>query len=91
MKVELDSFNYETKEDLKNAAGVDTSKLAKNVDLSRLKSEIDKLDNGKIETTPVDLSKQKDVVKNGVVKKTLYDELIKEVNAIQTTDTSNLV
>ena len=90
MKAELDSFNYETKEDLKNAAG-DTSKLAKNVDLSRLKSEIDKLDNGKIETTPVDLSKQKDVVKNGVVKKTLYDELIKEVNAIRTTDTSNLV
>ena len=29
--------------------------------------------------------------KNEVVKKTVYDELVKKVNAIQTTDTSNLV
>ena len=28
--------------------------------------------------------------KNEVVKKTVYDELVKKANAIQTTDTSNL-
>ena len=31
------------------------------------------------------------VVKNYVVKKPEYDKLVKNVNAIQTTDTSNLV
>ena len=46
---------------------------------------------GKLETNPVDLSKLSDVVKNEVVKKSEYNELIKKVNAIQTTDTSNLV
>ena len=42
-------------------------------------------------TTIVDLSKLSDVVKNEVVKKTIYAELVKEVNVIQNTDTSNLV
>ena len=42
---------------------------------------------GKLETTTVDLS---DVVKNEIVKKTVYDKLNKNVNAIQTTDTNNL-
>ena len=46
---------------------------------------------GKLETNPVDLSKLSDVVKNEVVKKSEYNELVKKVNAIQTTDTSNLV
>ena len=45
----------------------------------------------KLETTPVDLSKLTNVVKNDVVKKTEYNELVKKVNAIKTTDTSNLV
>ena len=34
MKVELDLSNYATKADLKNAAGFDTSKFAKKVDLA---------------------------------------------------------
>ena len=46
------------------------------------------MDNAKLETTPVDLSKLSDAVKNDVVKKTVYDELFKKVNA---TDTSKLV
>ena len=33
MKAELDMSNYARKADLKNAAGVNTSKLAKKVDL----------------------------------------------------------
>ena len=36
VKVELDLSNYETKADLKNAAGVDTLKFAKKVDLANL-------------------------------------------------------
>ena len=31
-----------------------------------------------------------DAVKNEFVKKTVYDELVKKVNVIQTTDISNL-
>ena len=31
-----------------------------------------------------------DAVKNKFVKKTVYDELVKKVNVIQTTDISNL-
>ena len=53
-----------------------------------MKSKVHELDNGKLETTPVDLSKLSDVVKNDVVKKTDYYEL---VNTIKTTGTSDLV
>ena len=88
MKIELDLPNYATKADSKNSTVVDTSNFPKKFDLARLKSETDKLDIGKLETTPVDLI---DVVKNEVVKKTVYDKLIKKVNVIQTSDTSNLV
>ena len=41
--------------------------------LSNLKSKVDKLYIGKLETTSVDLSKLSDVVKNKVVKKTEYN------------------
>ena len=41
-----------------------------------MKSKADKFDIGKLKTTPVDLSKLSNVVKNDVVKKTEYDELI---------------
>ena len=71
---------------------LDISKL-KNMQstLSNLKSEVAKLDIGKLETTPIDLSKLSNVVKNDVVKKTEYDELVKKVNNINTTYTSNLI
>ena len=59
--------------------------------LSSLKSKVDKLGIGKLETTPVDLSKLSNAVKNDVVKKTKYNELVKKVNNINTTSTSNLV
>ena len=42
MKVELDLSNYATKADMNNATGVDTSKVAKKVDLTSLKSYVDK-------------------------------------------------
>ena len=62
-KVELDLSNYATKSDLKGITGINTSKFAKEVDLANLKSNIDKLDIAKLETTPVDLSKLNDIVK----------------------------
>ena len=36
--------NYATKDDLKNATGVDTSELASKSDLANLKAEEDKID-----------------------------------------------
>ena len=66
-------------------------RFANQVGFKGWKSEIDELDIGKLETTPVDLSKLSDVVKNEAVKKTVYDELVKNLNAIQITDTNNLV
>ena len=57
-----------------------------------MKSEFDKLDIGKVETTTTDLSKLNNVVKDEVVKKAKYNKLNKlEVNDFQTVDTSNLV
>ena len=56
-----------------------------------MKSKVDRLDIGELETTPVGLSKLTDLVKNKVIKKTDYDELVKKVNAIQTTHTGYLV
>ena len=79
MKVELDLFNYATKADLKNARGVDTAKFAKKIYLTNLKSNIDKLDVGKLETSPDDLSKLSNVVKNDVLKKTEYNAKIKNI------------
>ena len=78
------------KTDLKNSTSADTSSQL-TLHLVRLKLETDKLGNGKLETTPVDLKKLSDVVDEEVVKKYLYDELIKNVNAIQTNDTSDLI
>ena len=49
--------DYATKADLKNATGVDTSKLAAKADLANLKTEVDKIDVDKLKTVPIDLSK----------------------------------
>ena len=61
---------------MKKTTGVHASKFDKKIDLANLKSEIDRLDIDKLETTPVDLSKLSDVVKNEVVKKTEYNKLV---------------
>ena len=55
-----------------------------------MKSKVDELDIGKLETTPVDLSKISNVVANYVVKKTEYTELVKKVNNISTTNANDL-
>ena len=83
--------NYATKSDLKGVTGIDTSKFGKRFDLANLKLDVNDLDIDKLKTIPVDLSKLSNVVKKDVVKKTVFDELVKKVNAIQTNDTSDLV
>ena len=60
--VKVDLSNYATKTDLKNATHVDTSSFTLKTNLASLKTEVDKLD--------------VDVVKNDVVKKTIYDKLV---------------
>ena len=52
VKVELYLPSYPTKTDLKNAAGVNTSKYTKNVELASSKSEFDKLDIDKLQKVP---------------------------------------
>ena len=70
IKVELDLTNYATKTDLKNITHVDVSSYASKINLSALKSEVDKIDIDKLKTVPDDLAKLSNVVKNEVVKKT---------------------
>ena len=72
--------------DLKNVTHVDTSSFAMKTNLVSLKIEIDKLDIDKLGPVPVDLTKLSDVVKNDVVKKTMYDKLVAKVNNIDTSD-----
>ena len=71
IKVEIDLSNYATKKDINDITHVDTSNFALKTNLSSLKTEVDKLDSGKLATVPVDLSKLNNVVKNDVAKKTV--------------------
>ena len=84
--VKVDLSNYATKADIKNISHFDTSSFALKTNLANLKSEVDKLDIDKLVPVPVDLSKLSDVVKNDVVKKTVYDKLVAKVNNIDTSD-----
>ena len=54
--------------------------------LANLKTKVDKLDIDKLAAVPVDFSKISDLVKNDVVKKTVYDKLVSKVNSIDTSD-----
>ena len=44
-----------------------------------MKSKVDKLGIGKLEGTPVDLSKLSNLVKNDVIKKTEYNQLVEKI------------
>ena len=87
----IDTLDFAKKTNLKYVDKLDVDKL-KNVlsGLSCLKSKVHKLDIEKLETSPVNLSKLINVVKNVVVKKTQYNELVEKVH-VNTTDTSDLV
>ena len=54
-----------------------------------MKSEVDKLHVGKLKPVPAFLKKLSDVVDNGVVKKTVYEELVRKVFVIDTSETIN--
>ena len=64
VKFKLNLSNYATKADLRNAAAVDISKFTEKVHYASLKSELGKLNIGKLEATTVDLSNLNDLVKN---------------------------
>ena len=59
-------------------------KFCTKTNLTNLKTEIDKLGIDKLEPVPVDLSKLSNLVKNEVVKKTVYDKIVAKVNNIDT-------
>ena len=84
INVRVDLSNYATKTDIKNISHVDTSSFALKSNLASLKTEADKLDIDKLVPVPVDLIKLSDVVKNDVVKKTVYNKLVAKVNSIDT-------
>ena len=86
IKVKIDISNYATKTDIKNISHVDASSFALKNNLANLKTEIDKLDIDKLIPIPNDLSKLSNVVKNNVVKKTVYNKLVAKVNNIDTSD-----
>ena len=64
---------------------VDVSRFALKSNLVSLKNEVDKLDIDKLAPAPNDLAKRSNVVKNNVVKKTVYDKLVEKVSNIDTT------
>ena len=79
IKVELDLTNYATKDDVKNITQVDVSSFASKTNLAALKTEVDKTDVDKLKTTPTDLAKLSNIVKNDVVKKTDYNAKVTSV------------
>ena len=91
VKVELDLTNYATKADLKNITHVDVSSFASKTNLAALKTEVDKIDVDKLKTTPADLAKLSNVVKNDVVKKSDYSTKITSIEAQIAGPTKNTV
>ena len=88
ISVKVDLPNYATKTDLKNVSHVDFSSFALKSNLASLKTEVDKMDAGKLKTVPVDLAKLSNVVKNHVIKKSEYDKLVAKLNGV---DNKNFV
>ena len=86
INVKVDLSNYGTRIDLRNITHIDTSSFALKTNLTSLKTEVDKLDIDKLTPVPVDLSKLSDIVKNDVVKKTVYDKLVAKVDNIDTSE-----
>ena len=84
LNVKVDLSNYATKTDLKNVTHVDISNFSLKTNLANLKTEVHKLEIEKLVPIPADLRKLSNVLKNDVVKKTVYDRLVAKVNNIDT-------
>ena len=82
IKVKINLSNYETKAGIRNTSHVDTSSFSLKTNLANIKTEVDRLGIDKLEPIFVDLSKLCDVVKNDVVKKTVYNKLVAKVDNI---------
>ena len=91
IKVEVDLANYATKTDLKNITHVDVGSYASKTNLTALKTEVDKIDVDKLKTTPADLAKLSNIVKNDVVKKTDYSTKVTSGEAQIAGFTKNMV
>ena len=74
--------NYATKTDLKNISHFDVSSFVLKSNLVSLRTEIDKIDAGKLESVQVDLAKLSNVVKNNVAKKTEYNNLVTKLTIL---------
>ena len=81
IKVELDLANYATKTDLKNITHVDVSSFASKTNFAALNTEVDKIDADKLKTTPIDLDRLSNLVRNDVVKKTDYNTKVTSIEA----------
>ena len=79
IKVELDLANYATKTDLKNITHANVSSFASKTNLAALKTKVNKIYVDKLKTTPIDLAKLSNVVKNNVVKKTDYNAKVTSI------------
>ena len=86
INVKFDLSNYATKTDFKNVPHVDVSTFALKSNLASLKTEVDKLDIGKLQTVPLDLSKLSNKVANDVITKTQFSTLVSKVHCIDTTN-----
>ena len=91
IKADLDLTNYATKTDSKNITHVDVSSHASNSNLAALKTEVDKIDVNKLKTTPTDLAKLSNVIKNDVVKKNDYSTKVTSIEAQKAGLTKNTV
>ena len=67
--------------DLKNITHVDVSSFSSKTNLAALKTEVDKIDVDKLKTTPIDLDRLSNLVKNDAVKKTDYNTKVTSIEA----------
>ena len=75
----MDLFRDTIKSDGRNVTGADTSNFAKKVNLTSLKSDVDKIENDKLKTIATDLSKLNNAADDDVEKKTVYGKLAKKL------------
>ena len=87
--VDLQLDGVATKKDLEGITHVDTSIFALKTNLSALKTKVDKSDNPKLGTLPIDVAKLSNKVVNDLVEKTDFNNLKTKVDNNET-DNGNL-